>query len=796
MTPDSLSWGSPGWLLPLAGIVAVALVMLVRSYLRSSATPAVRLGAALLKASGLVALALCLVEPLVHGRRPRPGANLFVVLADNSESIKVRDQGEERSRGDLLREWLDANAPWSTRLGQDFDVRRYIFDSRLGGVEDFSELTLGGHGTALGASLDAITRRYGERPLAGVLVFTDGNATDLEGGKLDTSKLPPIYPVVVGGEGPVRDLAVKRLAVSQTNFESAPVTVQAEILHQGYAGDEVVAQILDDGGTKIEEVTERADDSGRLTARFELRPEGAGVHFYRVRVSARSESEDSELPEDAEGPDAPGEPRASSEATLANNSQLLVVDRSRGPYRILYVSGRPNWEFKFLRRALKDDEEIELVGLIRIAKREPKFDYRSRYGESTNPLFRGFGNETDEEAERYDEPVLLRIGTVDEEELRDGFPKAADQLFRYDAVILDDVEAEYFTQDQMILLQEFVSQRGGGFLMLGGQESFTKGKYHRTPIGELLPVYLEAAGPFSPSKEGYRFALTREGKIQPWVRLRKTEEAEHRRLEEMPAFHTLNPASGIKPGATVLARVTDDDGKALPALVTQRFGRGRSAALLLGDFWRWALRRKSAGQNDQAKAWRQTVRWLVADVPRRIETGVHLEPGGSGSSVRLAVRVRDEKYDPLDNASVVIEISGPEGKPLELTAEASAKEPGLYEVDYTPRQAGAFRARVKARGPDGDELPERQLGWTAEPAAREYGKLKPNRALLERLALDSGGEVVNAGDLEDFVATLPNRRIPITEPWVYPLWHQWSVFLLAVFCLTGEWALRRWKGLP
>ena len=38
----------------------------------------------------------------------------------------------------------------------------------------------------------------------------------------------------------------------------------------------------------------------------------------------------------------------------------------------------------------------------------------------------------------------------------------------------------------------FVSARGGGLLILGGQESFTKGKYDQTPLGELSPVYIAA----------------------------------------------------------------------------------------------------------------------------------------------------------------------------------------------------------------------------------------------------------------------------------------------------------------
>src|SRR6185503_13051159 len=165
-------------------------------------------------------------------------------------------------------------------------------------------------------------------------------------------------------------------------------------------------------------------DGQILPFRFQIRPEKTGVLFYRLRVSAKSELDQFSHPE------------RSTEATLANNSRALVVDRGNGPYRLLYVAGRPNWEYKFLHRAIEADEQIELVGLIRIAKREPKFDFRGRAGESSNPLFRGF-DKKDEETERYDQPVLIRLNTRDETELRSGFPKTAEVLFGYHAVIID-----------------------------------------------------------------------------------------------------------------------------------------------------------------------------------------------------------------------------------------------------------------------------------------------------------------------------------------------------------------------
>ena len=73
--------------------------------------------------------------------------------------------------------------------------------------------------------------------------------------------------------------------------------------------------------------------------------------------------------------------------------------------------------------------------------------------------------------------------------------------------------------------------------------------------------------------------------------------------------------------------------------------------------------------------------------------------------------------------------------------------------------------------------------------------MAPDRELMERLAKQTGGEVVSAANLESFVRGLPTREAPLTESYTTPLWHQPWVLGLIVACLCGEWALRRWKGL-
>ena len=90
---------------------------------------------------------------------------------------------------------------------------------------------------------------------------------------------------------------------------------------------------------------------------------------------------------------------------------------------------------------------------------------------------------------------------------------------------------------------------------------------------------------------------------------------------------------------------------------------------------------------------------------------------------------------------------------------------------------------------------EREAGWAAQPAADEFAHLQPNRYYLKTIATQTHGEVVDGENLAAFVATLPTRGVPITEPWTSPLWHQPLYFLIAIACLLAEWGLRRIHGL-
>ncbi len=772
-------------------VLAATVVLLLWSYRRSPEISAVHRIAFSLRLLGVLVLLLCLTEPLWNGRHVKSGENLFLVIADNSSGMNVQDQGMFQSRGEVLKSaFAPEKSGWLGKLAENFQLREYVFDSQLHRTNSFSELLFNGKASAIGGILQTIAQRYRGRPLAGVLLMTDGNATDLGEQFYDLSGVPPVYPVVIGADRPQRDISVGNVSVSQTSFEDAPVTIQADVEASGYSGKTIALNLVDSAGKVVEQQMRKISrNDEKHTFRFKVRPDRSGILFYNLNVE--EEKSQNESTDQQETP---------SEATLANNTHTLVVDRGRGPYRILYVSGRPNWEYKFLRRAIGEDEYIQLVALLRVAMREPKYEWLGRRGEVNNPLYRGFDNKNEEEAEQYDQPVLVRIGTRDEAELRDGFPKTAEDLFVYHAVILDDIEAGFFTHDQMELLRRFVSERGGGFLMLGGAESFREGDYNRTPIGQMLPVYLDRLPQTEISLGSeIHLNLTREGWLKPWVRLCDNEQDEQKRLSTMPAFRVLNRLAAAKPGAQVVATVGNNSDGQFPSLVVQRYGSGRSATLTIGDIWRWGMKEPEM-HKDMDKFWRQTLRWLVADVPNRISFLAVLKPDQANQPVVFQVRVRDKKFEPMNDVSISIEVKDPNGQTVKLAAEPMVSETGLFEAVYVPRRDGSYFARAVVADADGLELGNAETGWAMDLEAREFQSIRTNRPLLERIARQTGGRVVELDGLDSFARSLPTLNAPVMDTWIRPLWDLQgimpAVFLFVLMCFIGEWALRRWKGMP
>jgi len=72
-----------------------------------------------------------------------------------------------------------------------------------------------------------------------------------------------------------------------------------------------------------------------------------------------------------------------------------------------------------------------------------------------------------------------------------GVPTTLAGFQDYDLVVFDNVPATVLTSGQMKMVQAYVRDLGGGFIMIGGDKSFGPGGYYKTPVEETLPVSLD-----------------------------------------------------------------------------------------------------------------------------------------------------------------------------------------------------------------------------------------------------------------------------------------------------------------
>ena len=222
---------------------------------------------------------------------------------------------------------------------------------------------------------------------------------------------------------------------------------------------------------------------------------------------------------------------------------------------------------------------------------------------------------------------------------------------------------------------------------------------------------------------------------------------------------------------------------------------GRVAALMIGDLWRWGMADPEQ-HADMDKLWRQIMRWLVTDVPDRIELIAKLSQVSGQQMAKIEARVHDAAFHPQDDASVQIEVTAPgSDKPITLFAEPSITEPGLFDADYYPSAAGGYRVKATVKDSEGKTLGEKTTGFALNPMAEEMASLAPNRDWMRRIAKDTGGEVLELSDIAKLADLLPKLEMPTMDRKTQPVWHSGWWLMLIMLLLAGEWALRRSGGV-
>lgn len=721
---------SSGWS-PAALLIALAVLAagLAWLLLRRRAMPAARmLMLGAAEWSVLALLLLLLWQPALSVTVLKPQQNVIAVVMDTSQSMALEQR--YRQARDLFENRLAPD------LSRRYPLRLYEAGAEPARIEKLPE-TPAAQRTDLGAALRQIASDSSIVPVGAIVLLTDGadNGRNLGPGVIEALRRAriPVHAIGFGSEQIHHDIEITDVELPARVLPSSRLLVTATLRQSGFEGKTARLTVQEADRVIAQKDVRLPEDGAVWRETLALNAGEARVKTLRISVQP------------LEG-----------ETNRRNNSVERLIDvRDRKP-RILYFEGEPRWEMKFIRRAVEEDPQLDLASIVRTTENR-----------------------------------IYRQGIRSPQELERGFPSTVEELFAFQALIIGNVEAGYFTPVQQNLIREFVSRRGGGVLFLGGRAALSDGGWQRSPLAEILPVTLpEGKGTFH--REPATVELTRAGAESLLLRLEEDPARNVERWKAMPYLADYQVTGAPKPGATVLAEAVAGGRSRHPLLVTQNYGRGRTAVFATGGSWRWQMAQDARDQTHEI-FWRQLLRWLAGSVEERVTLLTSRQTVSGDEPVVIRAEVRDRNYLPAAGAVVTAHLLGPGGLSETLELSPARGEPGVYEARWRAPRPGDYLAEATAR--EGlEELGRDTVTFRREDGAEEFFRTEQNRELLERLAQQTGGRYWRPSEAGRLVKEIELSEAGITVRETRPVWNAPAAFLLLAGLKTAEWLLRRRWG--
>ena len=681
----------------------------------------------------LAVLLVMLWRPVLIVERVRDRENVVAVVMDASASM-AHGEGE-RSR---LQESVAAlrGGPLDA-LRKTFAVRLFGFAHEVVPIKALDEIPPPGPQTRIGDAVRAVLQTGASVPLAGIVVVTDGAEN---GGTLSEERLTeiasfgvPVHTVGVGPERNRNDVELDAIRVPQQATPGETLTAEVSIRHDAKARTRL--RVYDGDKLLASRMIDLSADAGITTNTVEFPSGEAGVRDLRFTLDP------------LEG-----------ERNVINNSRTHVIDVSSRRRNILYIEGEPRWEYKFIRRAAETDKSLRLASVVRATP--------NRY---------------------------YRQGVESPNELATGFPKTTPELFAFDAVVIGSFEAAALSTEQHRSLRDFVDRRGGGLLMLAGRDGLSDGGWAKAPVAQTLPARLAEGTTRTFTVAPVRARLTVYGAESAINRLDDDARRNATQWNELPALADFQPLGRLKPGAVVLLEAVADN-RAQPLLVWQHYGRGTTYLFSTASTWRWKMRLPHQDQRHYT-FWRQLLHAVAADAPPRASLTAERKVYDDERRISLYAELRDDQYQPLNDATVDLTVTSDEGTSFTQTMTASGDGDGRYRAVVDADPAGLYRVSMNARRGQ-ETVGSMATHFRRNDGVVEHFGTQQNRALLERIAVATGGRYWRLDELSGLPDAMRYSKAGIVERQTLDLWNLPAVFLLLLVLKAAEWLLRlRWRRL-
>jgi len=705
----------------------------------------------------VVLIVLLLLQPQIEQKEVIKLKNKVVCLLDNSKSMTLKGGDTGIPRFQLVSNFFKDNSSFIKELENNFDVDYLSFSDTIKEISynDIENgLALDGSNTDFAQILKQLKNRYEGKSVKGYLVFSDGADTvDLPSSvnKLEViSNLAkdlsaPFFTFSPAGNMEVRDVAISNISYDSFTFVRSPWEADVVIKILGYK-DLKLPITLKQGNDIISSKILDTGNEGEIHVNLSFMPYATGTFLYTITI--------------------PVQPH---EAITENNQVSVLVKVVRDKIRIMHVCGRPSWDERFLRRVLKSDPNIDLISFFIL--RTP----------------------TDVSEARNDELSLI--------------PFPVDELFTqalssFDLVIFQNFdyrpyESSFFRFSHYLNnIRKFVTEQGGGFVMVGGDISFSQGGYDGTAIDEILPINLSA------EKDGVdasrlKAILTNDGLKHPVTILDGDTDRNIDIWKNLPELDGCNIATQLKADAVPLATYPT---KGNPPIVSTRdAGLGRCMAITTDSLWRWNFLSVAKGGSNRhyIKFWQNAIKWLIKDPtlnPVRITA--NKETFLPNEEIQVKIEVLGRNYQPFEGVQLDIDVINEFSGKSTFSTNGITDSDGQYRFTVKHDKEGYYFVKATARK-ENDEIGQDYTVFNIALKNKEFKDPSIRREVLAKLSEISGGKYFDlpTKNIEEKLSIENPSVIKLVGRRQISLWDNGYIFMIILTIFSLEWWIRKRSGL-
>ena len=677
----------------------------------------------------------------------------LAVLIDKSESMIDPVDPQQSHRNARVSEWL--KTPALEKARKDFDLRFFTFDKNPVEVQQSEAFKYDGTTSNLLGSVSRLEEHFRGQPLAGVLLLSDGLST-FDGTTLDAAKpgSAPVSQQAAPRDGqsavPVFTFELekpfkpkrpgKRVSLASVDYPPRVVTgwdteIRPNITAKGMSGQTVTVELWREGRKTAESAVSFNEDDQTRQVAFPVSHSVPGTVRYELRV-------------------------ADNAADKEAKSYPFVLEVMDPGNRVVYLQNTLGFDFKFLRKAIVTDRNLQLSAFVRWADGQ-----------------------------------LVNIADVGSQGAQSALDFSPQGLARTAVVILGDLPPDALTPKDAKALRDYVDH-GGGLVLLGGPNCLASPALHNSPLSEMIPVRTPAE-----YRDGnFLMQINETGLHHPVFG------SLFAQVKDFPPLLTCNLATSVAPTAEVLME-TVVNGKRHPVIVAMRFGQGRVVVVLSDTIWRWRLAAKgwSVERSPYDTFWAQLMDWLIPKEQEkqnsnRLELFTDRSNYLYGEHPQIRAILRTLTPNAKQPATLPLQVRTPDEKVFEYTLRSATlqtrdgKQVAGYRADVEPNVPGAFRAKSTA-SIDGAAV-EGETRFIVAPPVTEITGKPINRDLLKQVAETHGGRFYALDQWNNWPQDLHFKEQHFSKVELIDLWNDPFLLGLILLMLAGDWTLRKYWNLP